>query len=144
MPQVHITEEVGMNLFGVLTGTGQPEANRHVRVTEEQLGICESQTEIDGEEDLGDVGGWGAQAIEGGAAATGEAFATGLTAQPLNAIRAAPAITDQSVNGRIRVAEVVAVRTWAGVASGAAGLGLTACALALTPGQDARFADVAD
>ena len=39
----------------------------------------------------------------------------GLTPEPLNAIRAAFAIADESVEGRIGVAQVVAVRLWASV-----------------------------
>ena len=103
----------------------------------EQLSIRDSQSEIDGEETQGDVGGWGAETIEGSAAATGEAFATGLATQPLDAVRTALAVTDQSVKRWSCVAQVVAVRTWAGITGGADGLGAkrTACAWRSQPGQ---------
>ena len=52
MPQVQVTEEVGMHLVGVLTRPRQPETNCYLGVTEEQLSICDSQAEIDREQDL--------------------------------------------------------------------------------------------
>jgi hypothetical protein len=49
------------------------------------LSFGDSQSEIDGEEDQDSLGGWGVQAIESGAAATGEAFVADLTFEPLDA-----------------------------------------------------------
>jgi hypothetical protein len=80
MTQVPVTEEMGVHLLGVLTRPRQPETHRHFGMAEEQLSIREGQTEIDGEQDLGDLGGRGAEAIEGCAEAAGEAAATRLTA----------------------------------------------------------------
>ena len=71
------------------------------------------------------------------AAPTGKALATGLAFQPLDAVRAPLAVTDERMKGRIRVAEVVALGPWTGVPGGAEGLGAkcAAGALAFSPGQ---------
>ena len=113
-------------------------------MTKEELSIGDSQPEIDGEEDQGNVGGWGAETIEGGAVTTGETFVAGLTLEPLDAICAALTVPDQRMKRWVGVAEVVAFGTRTGVPGGADGLGLTTCALAFTPGQDAGFATVAE
>ena len=67
---------------------------------------------------------------------------------PLNAVRAALAVTDQDTQGRIGVAQIVALRAWTGVPGRADGLGAkrAPCALALALGHaiGTRFADVAD
>jgi len=83
--------------------------------------------------------------VQRSAAPTGKALATGLAFQPLDAVRAPLAVTDERMKGRIRVAEVVALGPWTGVPGGAEGLGAkcAAGALAFSPGQDAWFADVA-
>jgi hypothetical protein len=144
MAEGQVLKKVGVHFLGMLTGAGQPEANRHFGVTEEQLSIGEGQSEIDGEEDEGDVGRRGTETIQGGAAATGKTFAAGLTPQPLNAIRAAFALPHQGMDHWVSVAEVVALGPWTGVPGRADGLGLTAGALAFRPGQHPRFPDVAD
>ena len=115
-------------------------------MAEERLSIGDSQSEIDGKEDQGDLGSWCAQTIKSRAAPTGKASVAGLTFEPLDAIRAPLAITDQRVKGRFRVAEVVALGPWTGASGCADGLGAKRAvgALAFTLGQDTRFAGVAD
>ena len=105
MTQVEVTEEVGMHFLGVLAGAGEPEANRHLGMLEEQAGIGDRQTQIDGQEDLS---AGRAEMVQRRAASAGKALATGLTFEPLDAVHATFAITDQRMKGRIRVAEVVA------------------------------------
>jgi len=80
MAEGQVVEEVGVNLFGMLPSTGEPQANSHLGMLEEQGGIGESQTQVDGPENLSDLGRWGAEMVQGSAAPTGKAFATGLAA----------------------------------------------------------------
>ena len=64
MTLVQVTEEVDADLGG-LARPRQPKTNRHFRMAEEQLSTRDGQTEIDGEQDLGDLGSRSAEAIEG-------------------------------------------------------------------------------
>jgi hypothetical protein len=66
-------------------------------MAEEQGSIGDGQAQVDGQEGLGDLNGESAKTIQGSAAPAGKAFAAGLTTKPLDAIRAALAITDQGM-----------------------------------------------
>jgi hypothetical protein len=143
MAEGQVPEKVGMNLLGVFARAGEPRTNRYLGMLEEQAGIGDRQSQVDGQEDLSDLRGGSAEAIQRRAASTGKALAARLAFQPLDAVRAALAVTDERVKGRIRVAEVVALRPWASVPGRADGLGLAAGALAFPPRQDARLAHVA-
>ena len=140
MAKGELVEEVGVNLFGVHSGAREPQANSDLGVVEQPGRIGEGQTPVDGQEDLS---GWGAETIQGRAPPTGKAFAAGQTTQPLNAIRATFVLPHQGMKSRVGVAEVVAVRAWAGVTRGADSFALAARTLAFTPRQHAWFAHVA-
>jgi hypothetical protein len=111
-------------------------------MVEEQGGIGDGQAQVDGQEDLSDLSGRSAEAIQSRAAPAGKAFATGLTAQPLDAVRAAFAVPDQSMKRRVGVAKLVAVWIRARVSRGADGFALAARTLAFTPRQHIRFTNM--
>ena len=64
MAQGQVLEEVRVDLFGVLARAGEPQAKRHLRLMEEQSGICNRQAQVDGQEDLSNLGRWGAETIQ--------------------------------------------------------------------------------
>jgi hypothetical protein len=97
MAEGQVVEEVSVDLFRVLPGAGQPQANGYLGMVEEQGSIGEGQAQVDGQEDLGNLNGGSAETIQGSAAPTGKAFAAGLTTKPLDAVRAALAITDEGM-----------------------------------------------
>jgi hypothetical protein len=111
-------------------------------MAEEQGSIGDGQAQVDGQEGLGDLNGESAKTIQGSAAPAGKAFATGLTAQPLDAVRAAFAVPDQSMKRRVGVAKVVAVWIRARVSRGADGFALAARTLAFTPRQHIGFTNM--
>ena len=143
MAEGQVLKEVHMYLFGVLARTREPQAQRHLRVMEEPGRIRDTQTQVDDQQGLSDLSRGSAKTIQRRASPTGKALVAGLTLEPLDAIRAALAVTDQSVEGGIGVAVIVAVWVGASITRGAEGLGSTARALAFTPGQDPRLAHVA-
>lgn len=92
MAEGQVLEEVSVNVFGMLASAREPETNGHFRMVEEQGRIGDGQAQVDGPEDLS---GGSSETIQSSAAPTGKAFAACLTTQPLDAVRAAFAVTDQ-------------------------------------------------
>jgi len=142
MAQGQVLKKVHMYLFGVLACTREPQTQRHLRVMEEPGRIRDTQAQVDDQPGLCDLSRGSAKTIRRRAPPTGKAFVAGLTLEPLDAIRPALTVSDQSVEGGVGVA-VVTVRVGASITRGAEGLGSTARALAFTPGQDPRLVHVA-
>ncbi len=143
MTQVQVTEEVGVNLLGVLARSRQPQTNRHLGMPEEEWSIRDGQTEIDGKQALGDLGGRRAQTTQGRARATRKTLAARLASPLLKAFRTSLAIPDQGVEGRIGVAVIITV--WVGARSprGTNRLGPASRTFPFTPREHARLAPVA-
>lgn len=80
VPNVPVAEEVRVDLFGMGTSAGKPEAQGGVahRLAEEQLDIGHGAAKIASHEDAPDISGGGVETLEGGAPAAGEAFLAGL------------------------------------------------------------------
>jgi hypothetical protein len=143
MAEGQVLEEVDVHLFGVLARTREPQTNRHLGMTEEELRIGDGQTEIDRQQDLGHLCHRRAQTIEGGAQATRKALAARLALPRVNAIHTSLAIPDQGVEGRIGVAAIITVWVGARMAHCANGLAPTAPTFAFTPREYTRLARVA-
>jgi hypothetical protein len=143
MAEMQVVEEMGVHFFRGLSRPCQPETNRHLGVTEEELSIRDSQTKIDGEQDLGHLRRWRAQTIERGPQTTGKTFPAGLTAEPLNPVSASFAIAHQGVEGRSGVAVIITVLVGTGIPRRANRLGLAARTFPFTPREHAGLARVA-
>jgi len=57
MAEGQVPEKAGVNLSALFARPGEPEANRHLGMLEEQAGIGDRQTQVDGQEDLRRGGG---------------------------------------------------------------------------------------
>jgi hypothetical protein len=64
MIQGQVLEEVDMYLFGVLTRTGEPQAQRHLRMMEELGSIRDTQAQVDDQQGLSDLSRGSAKTIQ--------------------------------------------------------------------------------